>query len=1167
MQTLDPLTFPLDGNRMIEASAGTGKTHAITNLYLRALLGHGTSDTHYDVRNVLVLTFTIAATEELRGRIRLRILQAARDFEAGASDDAFIATLLESVPTDGARIRLLAAAKLLDEAAILTIHGFCARVTRDLAFDTGTLFDRQLILDGSTLRLAAATDFYREEMVRLSDDEAEVVLTAYRSPQQLLNEIATLLPREVVLSPAAPSDPGDISQLKQLIDHIKGVWISENISKLVLESGLNRNRKAMKAPYHVAMKDFALSARTTIADRNLDWWTFAKSTLEGAVRKNGKAPEHPIFEAIELVAQGLDQFSAAVLANFRRRAIERIRERLAEEKARASTLTFDDLLISLRDALRADATRGGALARRLATQYPLAIVDEFQDTDDAQYEIFSRIYRNSSASLIVIGDPKQAIYKFRGADIFTYIDTKRGLGDEGTRLYSLAINWRATPGMVGAVNRMFSGDGLFRHRDIPYPGVTAAPVEHLELTIDGTPAPAMTLYSLSGSGRTIPRNRARLLCSEWAAEAIAVLLNAGKDGTAMIGEAPVTSGRIAVLARDRHDAGAMRDALGARGIKSVYVTQESVLLSSAARDLLAILIAILSPANERYLRTALATPLMNASAREIDALGTDVRAHQELNLEFSEYHRLWAGAGIASMINAMIARRGLAARWLRHPDGERQMTNLRHLAELLQQRASEAPGLHRLVKWYAREIETATTVAPEERQLRLESDHDLVQIITMHSAKGLEYDIVFVPMAAFGMQERTAIYHEERTEDGTTRHRTVVDLQNSADGLDRTQDEQLAEDIRLLYVAITRAKYKCYVGIADTDRPRVRDSAIGAALGYTGGKLADHLDVRFGDFEHIRIDDLDISRTQYVGGTSMVTRRAARAPRNAASTWRVHSYTGLSRQIDSVLEDSIDTTPGFADDDVSAPAPEPADELTRYSFPRGPRPGIMLHLLLESAGTGTPLDTACEQMLARFGLGEAWQTPLEDWMTEVLRTPLGRAGTALANLQPDASGGAPRSAHELEFHFPLATANAARITEVCAEYGYLTDSRLSAGPLQGAMTGTIDLVFGHAGLFFFADYKSNHLGDSPEAYGRDALATAIREHHYDLQYLVYTVALDRHLRRTVDGYSYEACFGGAAYLFLRGMHADVTDSGVFWDKPPQALIERLDVLLAGGAAS
>ena len=1169
MQTLDALTFPLTGIRMVEASAGTGKTHAITQLYLRALLGHRTNNANYDVHNILVLTFTTAATEELRGRIRDHILSTGADLSAGRSEDPFTESLLAQVDKDAAKTRLTAAGRLLDEAAILTIHGFCMRIIRDLAFETGTLFDRRLVLDAAALQLTAAADFYREEMASLDQDEVEVVLGAYHSPTQLLVDIQPLLARELTLEPMEPINPGDMSQLKTIIAQIKDIWLSQNISQVILDSGVNKGRKAMKAPYHAAMNDFALSTSTTFtANSRLDWWMWAGSTLKAATTKRGRPPEHPVFDLIERVAEGIDRYAPAVLTNFRGRAIRKIRARLEREKLRSQTLTFDDLLTNLRDALRADARHGSHLARRLAAQYPLAIVDEFQDTDDAQYEIFKHIYGHSPASLILIGDPKQAIYKFRGADIFTYIDAKQALAEQD--LFSLATNWRATPDMVSAVNRLFSREGVFRHSAIPYPSVTAAPREHLDLTVDGKRQAAMTMFCLTDTGQTVPRNQARRLCAAWAAEEVARLLNAGRHDTALIGHEPVTSGRIAILARDRHDAIAIREALALRAVKSVYVTLESVLLSPAARDLLAILVAILTPANERYLRTALATPLMGASSADIDALGTDVRAHQALMAEFVEYHQLWARSGIASMINAMIARRRLASYWLERPDGERQMTNLRHLAELLQQRAVEAPGQHRLVKWYARELETATTVAPEERQLRLESDHDLVQIVTMHSAKGLEYDIVFVPMANFGMRERRAIYHEQRNTGEGQVHVTVADLTNSADGLRRAQDEQLAEDIRLLYVTITRAKYKCYLGIADTDRPRVEESALGAAVGFTGGKLADHLKHTFPDFEHIQIDPETIGISTYNGAVTARPVTPAKNPRSVPTVWRSHSYTALGRQLEDTR--TANTTPGLSDDDEPArygtgagPTAANTDSTTlqdprppdRYSFPRGPRAGVMLHLLLEEVGNGTPAEFACRTMLARFGLPSFWIPELVIWVDEILATPLLQADINLSQIS--------QSCHELEFHFPLAGVEAHQVTALCQAYGYLEQVHLPAQSLAGVMTGTIDLTFEANGRFFLADYKSNHLGFSRGDYAAQALEKAIVAHHYDLQYLLYTVAFNRHLRRTVPGYSYTSHFGGVAYLFLRGMHPDTPDSGVFWDRPAEALVSKLDALLATGA--
>lgn len=1171
MKPLLPLTFPFGGNRMIEASAGTGKTHAITNLYLRALLGHGTpGNQQFHVRNILVLTFTIAATEELRGRIRKRILKAHTDFENGSSDDKFISDLVTSgLDVDEAKTRLLSASKLLDDASIMTIHGFCARVATDLAFETAALFDKDLVLDASALMTGAATDFYRQQIDELGPEAAEVILSKYPSPDSLLADISTLIHREVDLRPPDHADPGDIGEIKELIGYIKRSWITENIPLLLAQSGLNRSRKGMKADYQTLMKDFAMSDRMSFADNDLEWTLWARSTLEKASTKKGGPPDHPIFDAFEQVNQALGRWSETVLGNFKRQALGAVRARLSREKTLTNTLTFDDLLINLRDALvRDELEDGGRLAAELGRRYPLAIVDEFQDTDDIQYEIFAKIYaRRPGTSLIVIGDPKQAIYKFRGADIFTYIDAKRALPNPSEDLFSLATNWRATPQMVDAINRLFDRPGMFRHADIPYTRVEAAAEKAgIALEDNGIPLPAMTLFSLA---KKTTKRDARVACTAWVAEQVSQLLGKGLRGEATIDGKPLASGQIAILTRDRYDAEAVRNALTARNVKSVYVTLESVLRMPIATELLAILVAVLSPANERYLRSALATRLMTATAAEIDAVSVDVRAHQDLTTEFVGYHTLWSRSGVASMINAMIAQRGLAARGLQQPDGERRMTDLRHLAELLQQRAAEAPGMHRLVKWYAREIETATTVAPEARQLRLESDHNLVQIVTMHSAKGLEYDVVFVPMATFGMLEkRAAIYHEEETDPGATRsHRTVVDLEGTEDSFELTQQEQLAEDIRLLYVAATRAKYKCYMGIADLrSTPSLQDCAIGAAIGFTGGDLGTHLSQEFGDagFELLTIDG-EIPVTRFVAADGPAQTVAPPHPRHVTGNWRIHSYTGLTRSLVQAPAGANASMPGLLDDDQPDETWIPPAAKDRFAFPRGPRRGILLHLLLEELlGSDPPtLEAACEHMLTRFGLGAEWLQPLVGWIDNVLRTPLLAAG-GFALSDPG-----PRS-NEMEFVFPMAGVHLPAIVSLAMENGYLDNTTLAGDRLSGAMTGTIDLVFERDGRFFLADYKSNHLGNTRGDYEGASLQHAVNAHHYDLQYLIYTVALNRHLVRTVPGYRYETHFGGVLYLFLRGMYADTPDSGVFHDKPDPALIAALDAQLsypATGAAA
>jgi len=418
-------------------------------------------------------------------------------------------------------------------------------------------------------------------------------------------------------------------------------------------------------------------------------------------------------------------------------------------------------------------------------------------------------------------------------------------------------------------------------------------------------------------------------------------------------------------------------------------------------------------------------------------------------------------------------------------------------------------------------------------------------------------------MAAFVAQERAdepCLFHEVRGGKFTT----LLDVSDDAAHRDSAARERLAEDMRLLYVAITRARYKCYLGIPNTrDLPR---SALGRLLKLSGTGAGDaivptlertlpaHL------FDIIRVDHAGITRFEPERDVQALARPdTAPAIRDS---WRLHSYTGVSRlmrAIEAARRQPADTTPGFGDDDEE-PRAAGAARINRYTFPRGPRAGVALHTLLEHLDFAQPLpdqETAIVQCLDRVGLVQnrpQWTRVLYEWMGDVLATPLA-GGFCLGDI------GRGRRLDELEFHFPLSTDN--RLVELLKESGYLDAlASLSTIHLEGIMTGLIDLVFEHGGKFWLVDYKSNHLGDAPQGYAPARLDEAIRHHQYDLQYLIYAVALNRYLQTRVPEYDYETHFGGVCYLFLRGMHgAGAADSGVFFDRPEKAFVERLDAVL------
>jgi exodeoxyribonuclease V beta subunit len=1152
-------TFPLSGYRLIEASAGTGKTYTITNLYLRLLLGQGDPGQRpLGVDEILVLTFTIAATEELRARIRRRITEARDVFRGSATGDEFLTGLTHASQDAHRDVSLLTAAlQLMDEASIFTIHGFCARVLADNAFETGTLFDQNLDGDRDVLLETAVQDCFRNDLLTLPDRQRRLALDTWGSPQQLINQLKPFLFRQN-LSLMPPTREVDEADLSRRIDQAKRLWLTAAFPAFIESAGIKKTYNAWKKLG--AMTEFCES---TSYDTQL-WTLWTSVSLADNFKSGYDVPTHPLISLIDSIKADQDQ----IPINLWHLVVTRVRGYLDAAKRAQSELTLDDLLTRVHEALEQPEV-GPLLVDSLSARWPIAMVDEFQDTDDTQYSIFGRIYRHRG--LFLIGDPKQAIYQFRGADVFTYVNARRELNPDSD-LFSLATNWRSTAPMVEAINTLFSVPSIFGDAtDITYePASPSATRGGRRMTDRGNDVMPVELCQLTGATHA---SQLRRLAAEQAAETTSHLLEKGQRGDLLIDGKPVHAGQIAFLVRSGVDARAVRDALRKRQIRSVYVTLESVFLTETADDLRTILQAVLEPTNERALRAALAVPLMQSTAAEIHALSTDVQQQQTVLQEFADYHRLWARLDVATMIQEVMIRRHIASKWFGQPDGERQITNLRHLIELLQRRAAAAPGMHRLLKWFTREKRAAERVAAEERQLRLESDRNLVQIVTMHAAKGLEYEIVMIPMAGFVAPSQSrngpALFHTA-SPDG--QFGAVLDFGNSVPVRALADEEQLAEDMRLLYVAITRAIYQCHIGIPNTKGLRSTNtlpkSALAKLLRLTDF-LPDEVDATLTlNFQPPQFRVSTVVRATVTPFVPTASGRPLVPPPSMPTVdkrWRLHSYTGVSRLISRDESDGreADVTPGYGDDDTALTpvAPIKAREFSRFTFPRGPRAGVALHTLLERIDFTTPLDTQTDELtdcLDRIGLTQQrreWLAVLTGWIGDVLTTPL-PGGATLSEIPRT------RRLDEMEFHFPLHTDG--RLLTVLKSADYSEHAiGLRADRLEGVMTGLIDLVFGHDGRFWLVDYKSNHLGNTTTDYDRPQLQQAIDHHQYDLQYLIYSVALHRYLRTRVPGYTFDSHFGGVCYLFLRGMAGPGKDTGVYFHRPEEGFIDQLDAVLDG----
>ncbi|KEQ15418.1 hypothetical protein GZ77_01860 [Endozoicomonas montiporae] len=1191
---LDALHFPLHGNRLIEASAGTGKTYTIANLYLRLVLGHGDDHSAHpnplSADRILVVTFTDAATAELRDRIRARLHKARLDFMEGQSDDAFIQTLIESLDRREERIALLLAAeRQMDEAAVFTIHGFCQRMLRQHAFESGTLFTSELITDETNLLQQTAADFWRRHFYPVEKPLASLTRDLWKTPVELLGNIRSWLGKdslEVILGSLPDSVDTFRKTYLDRITAIKALWQQDqqNIEDLLRSTGLKKNSRALSRLE--AMNEFVASSglQPVLSKQKDGWEVYSTERLKKDTTKAGTVPEHNVFNLIdrliELPLSVKEAWSGMIL----NQALAEIRTKARELKQRQHQMSFDDLLINLGKAL--DNDTNGTLANAIREQFPVAMIDEFQDTDPLQYRIFSQIYGDGSsqnAGLFMIGDPKQAIYAFRGADIFTYMQARQQVSAH----YTLGTNWRSTSHMVKAANTLFTRvDNPFLFNDIPFLSVDASPkADSARLLLEGKPVPALQLWHQQGIEKpVVGSDDYQSVMAQATANQINRLLTDANINECVIETngktAPLQAGDIAVLVRTGRQGLKIRDALNAQNIACVYLSnKESVFDCQEATDLQRLLAACLSPTDERTLRSALATPLLALSAPTLDQLNQDEDLWERRVEEFSRYKETWDRLGVLPMLRQLIHNNRIAERLLGDSSlGERRLTDLLHLGELLASASQEQETPHALLRWLSEHIQSPNHNA-DEQQLHLESERNLVQIVTIHKSKGLEYNVCFLPFACDFKEAKDPVFHDQK------KGRTQLDLSGESDSVAKADHERLAEDLRLMYVAITRSVHCCYVGIAPlkkgqagknpvTDLPK---SALGQLLDksdfITPADLTAHLQALDEAHEFIELTPppLDALPAFKPLDDHTETLSARTFHGRIQKDWWVTSYSALSKTAHAASGQpqpaANNEQPGLdmeVQEEAAVKSESPQFEHSIFTFPKGARPGTFMHTLFERL---TPINSTPEQIpqfvqeqLQLEGLGEEWTDTLVTMLTHCLDAPLDGQQLTLRNLPEQAKK------IEMEFYLPLSRLKANELNQLLQQYDPLATKAAPLGfsTLQGMLKGFIDLVFEYEGRWYVLDYKSNWLGEQYSDYSRARMEQMMIEHRYDLQYQLYSLALHRLLKTRLPGYDYEHHFGGVIYLFLRGVQSNDSDQhGIYDTRPKKALIEAMDKLFAG----
>lgn len=1223
------LNLPLKGVHLIEASAGTGKTWTLTALMVRLIVQGG-----YLTRHIIATTFTRAAAAELKLRIRSRFEEVAQllkraieqpdsTLQQVQQDKALLEVcLLQGLGRDKynhAYQRLRLALDSFDELFVGTLDSLCQRLLHEFAFDIGQY--EQLSISEQSLQLSQQVmhDYLRQwrsqqdsrliELLVLNNQLADV--DAY---QPIVNTALNFLSAQIqpVIAPVI-----SWQRLEALEQDVQQLDVAELIPYLheqgQFRRALNKTKSLFKTSHVMAdvldaLKQGAVSHLMNVAtdkeSLHINWLASFDDKMDAHFTKANAVirdqflalPSVRVLQQVFATYQYLTEQLRQMEIFLQFDIIRTVRERLPQLLSEKGETTFSEQMRLL--ASRLHSEQGKVLAQLIQHRYPVALVDEFQDTNSDQDAVIASIWRQPvqptpetmpihPACLVMVGDPKQAIYGFRGGDMLTYQRARHIVSQQGL-IHTLGENQRSIAPLVQAVDR------FFRFQPEMGEGVLYQPVQasgrKKSLLSEGSmhnPAP-LRLIALQDKQDELQQTAWQIagLLQQSQQQQLEIKLDDQPSRTLQPND-------IAVLCRSNFELDEVQRALAGFSIPVWRSAQRSVFAGALAQDVAALMQVMLNPYHESLLRRAVSGVLINFSLNRLLQLDDQPDELAALQASFYEFGAVWQRQGFLAAWQQLLTHFKVWQQLSTQPEGERLIVNLRHVTELLHQQSEKIKGQHHLLAWLMRQVSQ-----PGEREWELErrlSGQQGVQLMTIHKSKGLEFPIVFVPGLDVVKKPKEGLIFFEHNQQ---RMLGVSAREIAQEDAHKARFE--AEQRRLVYVALTRASVRLYITVkADSDKPKA--TVLRYWLPPAREDWVDNVDTAVAT-TCIQPAMQDAPEFYYQQQDDIQPVYSRPLPQRPIQAWGETSFSKLVNHLHNqqdqqplaVVPDGLNASSltelmaAHADEptepaqalvgELSLDLPEsmPVPDLNtqddmekfRFIFPRGANAGDCLHQILEKMN---PRDErfwpdifsrllqqfAINQQLQRFGRAPVNLAHMTGWFRHILHASLPH-GATLASLTTQV--------HEFEFYVALGQSrlNTSRIHQLLLQHGVQV-AELNSSSFARYLHGFIDLLYEHDGRFYVADYKSNYLGDQLADYNQQAMRDSMTEAGYWLQAALYMVALHRYLKVRLPAYQPQQHLGGAVYLYLRGMQAGTPSNsenyGVLHWQPDMQLIMELDVVL------